>query len=81
MSMTVTSHAVSEAISPVMVKTHMSQLSSNGSKPMLVYAEVNQKGVPVILADVMATLTSDKGVKHELKLQDNGAGDVEPQYI
>uniref|UniRef100_A0A674CAH3 Chloride channel accessory 5, tandem duplicate 1 n=1 Tax=Salmo trutta TaxID=8032 RepID=A0A674CAH3_SALTR len=74
MSMTVTSHAVSEAISPVMVKTHMSQLSSNGSKPMLVYAEVNQKGVPVILADVMATLTSDKGVKHELKLQDNGAG-------
>ncbi|XP_055717603.1 calcium-activated chloride channel regulator 1-like [Salvelinus fontinalis] len=74
MSMTVTSHAVSEAISPVMVKTHMSQLSSNGSKPMLVYAEVNQKGVPVVLADVMATLTSDKGDKHELKLQDNGAG-------
>uniref|UniRef100_A0A4W5RCX7 VWFA domain-containing protein n=1 Tax=Hucho hucho TaxID=62062 RepID=A0A4W5RCX7_9TELE len=74
MSMTVTSHAVSEAISPVMVKTHMSQLSSNGSKPMLVYADVNQKGVPVILADVTATLMSDRGVKYELKLQDNGAG-------
>lgn len=81
MSMTVTSRAVSDAIPPVMVKTHMSQQSSNGSKPMLVYAEVNQKGVPVILANVTATLKSDSGVQYQLQLLDNGAGDVEPQYI
>uniref|UniRef100_A0A8C7FXT9 Chloride channel accessory 1 n=1 Tax=Oncorhynchus kisutch TaxID=8019 RepID=A0A8C7FXT9_ONCKI len=74
MSMTVTSRAVSDAIPPVMVKTHMSQQSSNGSKPMLVYAEVNQKGVPVILADVMATLKSDSGDQYQLQLLDNGAG-------
>uniref|UniRef100_A0A8C8GZC6 VWFA domain-containing protein n=1 Tax=Oncorhynchus tshawytscha TaxID=74940 RepID=A0A8C8GZC6_ONCTS len=74
MSMTVTSRAVSDAIPPVMVKTHMSQQSSNGSKPMLVYAEVNQKGVPVILADVMATLKSDSGDEYQLQLLDNGAG-------
>uniref|UniRef100_A0A8C7NG74 Chloride channel accessory 1 n=1 Tax=Oncorhynchus mykiss TaxID=8022 RepID=A0A8C7NG74_ONCMY len=74
MSMTVTSRAVSDAIPPVMVKTHMSQQFSNGSKPMLVYAEVNQKGVPVILADVMATLKSDSGDQYEIQLLDNGAG-------
>ena len=79
--MTVTSRAVSDAIPPVMVKTHMSQQFSNGSKPMLVYAEVNQKGVPVILADVMATLKSDSGDQYQLQLLDNGAGDVEPQYM
>lgn len=56
----------------------MSQQSIDGSKPMLVYAEVNQKGVPVILADVMATLESDAGDQYQLELLDNGAGQLEP---
>ncbi|XP_071200537.1 calcium-activated chloride channel regulator 1-like [Salvelinus alpinus] len=73
-TITITSCAVSEAIPPVTVKTHMSQQSIDGSKPMLVYAEVNQKGVPVILADVMATLESDAGDHYQLELLDNGAG-------
>ncbi|KAK6313814.1 hypothetical protein J4Q44_G00152730 [Coregonus suidteri] len=41
---------------------------------MVVYAEVSQDKVPVILADVKATITPDSGVPYELKLQDNGAG-------
>ncbi|XP_036834497.1 calcium-activated chloride channel regulator 1-like [Oncorhynchus mykiss] len=73
-TITITSCAVSDAIPPVTVKAHMSQQSIDGSKPMLVYAEVNQKGVPVILADVMATLKSDSGDQYQLQLLDNGAG-------
>uniref|UniRef100_A0A674CLA2 Chloride channel accessory 2 n=1 Tax=Salmo trutta TaxID=8032 RepID=A0A674CLA2_SALTR len=73
-TITITSRAVSEAIPPVTVKAYMSQQSIDGSKPMLVYAEVNQKGVPVILADVMATLESDAGDQYQLELLDNGAG-------
>ncbi|XP_029562097.1 LOW QUALITY PROTEIN: calcium-activated chloride channel regulator 4A-like [Salmo trutta] len=72
-TITITSRAVSEAIPPVTVKAYMSQQSIDGSKPMLVYAEVNQKGVPVILADVMATLESDAGDQYQLELLDNGA--------
>ncbi|XP_036834969.1 calcium-activated chloride channel regulator 3A-1-like [Oncorhynchus mykiss] len=73
-TITITSCAVSDAIPPVTVKAHMSQQSIDGSKPMLVYAEVNQKGVPVILADVIATLKSDSGDQYQLQLLDNGAG-------
>lgn len=76
MSMTVTSQAVSADIAPVMVKPHISQLSSNGSKPLVVYAEVSQGGVPVILADVRATLVSITGKPYHLDLLDNGAGDM-----
>ncbi|KAJ8408518.1 hypothetical protein AAFF_G00259320 [Aldrovandia affinis] len=53
---------------------HMNQQHSDGSKPMLVYAEVSQKGIPVTLADVWATIESSAGGKHELQLLDNGAG-------
>ncbi|KAK6313817.1 hypothetical protein J4Q44_G00152760 [Coregonus suidteri] len=66
---------LSEDIPPVTVKAHMSQLSSDGSKPMVVFAEVRQRGVPVILADVMATLeNSDSKIQYKVQLLDNGAG-------
>ncbi|XP_062308633.1 calcium-activated chloride channel regulator 3A-1-like isoform X1 [Osmerus eperlanus] len=74
MSITVTSRAVSADVPPVTVKTHMNQLSSNGAKPMVVFAAVSQNGLPVVLADVRATLESDAGDKQELDLLDNGAG-------
>ena len=81
MSITVTSRAVSAHVPPVTVKTHMNQQSSNGTKAMVVFAEVSQNGLPVILADVRATLESDAGDKHELDLLDNGAGELENSYI
>ncbi|XP_062308217.1 calcium-activated chloride channel regulator 3A-1-like [Osmerus eperlanus] len=74
MSITVTSRAVSADVPPVTVKTHMNQQSSNGTKPMVVFAAVSQNGLPVILADVRATLESDAGDKQEMDLLDNGAG-------
>ncbi|KAG9329537.1 hypothetical protein JZ751_004285, partial [Albula glossodonta] len=78
LTMTVTSRASSADVAPVMVKAHMSQQSSDGSKPMVVFAEVSQKGLPVTMANVEATIVSSDGVKTELQLLDNGAGaDVE----
>ncbi|XP_046905682.1 calcium-activated chloride channel regulator 4-like isoform X2 [Hypomesus transpacificus] len=74
MSITATSRAVSADVPPVTVKTHMNQQSSNGAKAMVVFAEVSQNGLPVILADVRATLESDAGDKQDIKLEDNGAG-------
>ncbi|XP_067086271.1 calcium-activated chloride channel regulator 3A-1-like [Osmerus mordax] len=74
MSITVTSRPVSADVPPVTVKTHMNQQSSNGAKPMVVFAAVSQNGLPVILADVRATLESDAGDKQEMDLLDNGAG-------
>ncbi|XP_067086439.1 calcium-activated chloride channel regulator 3A-1-like [Osmerus mordax] len=73
-SITVTSRAVSADVPPVIVKTHMNQQSSNGAQAMVVFAEVSQNGLPVIMADIRATLESDAGDKQELDLLDNGAG-------
>ncbi|XP_036375560.1 calcium-activated chloride channel regulator 1-like [Megalops cyprinoides] len=74
LTMTVTSRAARADVAPVTVEAHMSQQSSDGSKPMAVFADVNQKGVPVTLADVWATIVSSSGDKGEIQLLDNGAG-------
>ena len=81
MSITVTSRAASAGVPPVTVKTHMNQQTNDGVKAMVVYAEVSQNGLPVILADIRATLESDAGDKQELDLLDNGAGELENSYI
>ncbi|KAG7487743.1 hypothetical protein MATL_G00026720 [Megalops atlanticus] len=74
LTMTVTSRAARADVAPITVKAHMSQQSGDGSKPMAVFAEVNQKGVPVTKAEVWATIVSSNGDKEELRLLDNGAG-------
>uniref|UniRef100_A0A8C1LN01 Chloride channel accessory 1 n=1 Tax=Cyprinus carpio TaxID=7962 RepID=A0A8C1LN01_CYPCA len=47
---------------------------SDGTKPMIMFAEVSQNYRPVINADVWATLESETGSVHTLRLLDNGAG-------
>ncbi|KAL6471819.1 hypothetical protein MHYP_G00204690 [Metynnis hypsauchen] len=74
MTLTVTSRAARDNVPPVMVKAQMNQLISDGSKPMVVYAEVSQNHIPVLGARVMATLHSDTGHSEDLVLLDNGAG-------
>lgn len=74
MSLTVTTRAARNDIAPVMVKTEMNQLSSDGSKPFVVFAEVSSGYSPVIGANITATLQSDTGFSHTLYLLDNGAG-------
>ncbi|XP_043114930.1 calcium-activated chloride channel regulator 3A-1-like [Puntigrus tetrazona] len=74
LTITVTSQASQADVPPIIVKTHMNQQFSDGTKPMLVFAEVSQNYRPVINADVWATLESETGSTHTLQLLDNGAG-------
>ncbi|ROL43989.1 Calcium-activated chloride channel regulator 3A-1 [Anabarilius grahami] len=74
LTITVTSHAASADVPPIIVKARMSQQFSDGTKPMIVFAEVSQNYRPVINAKVWATLESQTGSAQELQLLDNGAG-------
>uniref|UniRef100_A0A671S898 Calcium-activated chloride channel regulator 4-like n=1 Tax=Sinocyclocheilus anshuiensis TaxID=1608454 RepID=A0A671S898_9TELE len=76
-TITVTSQASRDDVPPIIVKTHMNQQFNDGSKPMIVFAEVSQNYRPVINAEVWATLESETGSVHTLQLLDNGAGVVQ----
>lgn len=72
--MTATSQAARADVPPIVVKTRMNQQFSDGTKPMIVFAEVSQNYKPIIKAEVWATLESESGSSQELQLLDNGAG-------
>ena len=74
MTLTVTSRAARNDVPPVTVQAQMNQQTSDGSKPMVVFAEVSQNYLPVLGAKVIATLESDTGHTEKLDLLDNGAG-------
>ncbi|KAL7825311.1 hypothetical protein AOLI_G00325180 [Acnodon oligacanthus] len=74
MALTVTSRAARNDVPPVTVQAQMNQQTSDGSKPMIVFAEVSQNRVSVLGAKVIATLQSDTGHSENLYLLDNGAG-------
>lgn len=74
MSLTVLSRAAREDVYPVTVTARMSQQISDGTKPMIVLAEVSQNYNPVLGASVWANLESDTGNSEKLQLFDNGAG-------
>ncbi|KAI2644946.1 Calcium-activated chloride channel regulator 4 [Labeo rohita] len=73
-TITATSHAARANVPPIIVKTRMNQQFSDGTKPMIVFAEVSQNYRPVINAEVWATLESENGPVKTLQLLDNGAG-------
>ncbi|XP_051717358.1 LOW QUALITY PROTEIN: calcium-activated chloride channel regulator 3A-1-like [Ctenopharyngodon idella] len=74
LTITVTSHAAHADVPPIIVKTRMNQQFSDGTKPMIVFAEVSQNYKPVIKTEVRAYLESQSGSAQELQLLDNGAG-------
>ncbi|XP_026112862.1 calcium-activated chloride channel regulator 1-like [Carassius auratus] len=74
LTLTVTSQATQADVPPIIVKTRMNQKFCDGTKPMIVFAEVSQNYRPVINAEVWATLESETGYIHTLQLLDNGAG-------
>ncbi|KAI5625498.1 epithelial chloride channel protein-like isoform X1, partial [Silurus asotus] len=73
-SLTVISRAAHDDVYPVTVTARMDQQTSDGTKPMVVLAEVSQNYIPVLGASVWAKLRSDTGHSEELQLLDNGAG-------
>ncbi|XP_067220887.1 calcium-activated chloride channel regulator 4-like isoform X2 [Chanodichthys erythropterus] len=73
-TVTATSQAAQAEVPPIVVKARMNQQLSDGTKPLIVFAEVSQNYRPVINAKVWATLESESGFPQELQLLDNGAG-------
>ncbi|KAI5625501.1 hypothetical protein C0J50_15047 [Silurus asotus] len=73
-SLLVISRAAHKDVHPVTVTARMNQQTSDGTKPMVVLAEVSQNYNPVLGASVWANLESDTGHSERLQLIDNGAG-------
>ncbi|KAL0174059.1 hypothetical protein M9458_030027, partial [Cirrhinus mrigala] len=73
LTVTATSHAARADVPPIIVKARMDQQFSDGTKPMIVFAEVSQNYKPVINAEVWATLEPESGPVETLQLLDNGA--------
>ncbi|XP_067307126.1 calcium-activated chloride channel regulator 1-like isoform X2 [Pseudorasbora parva] len=74
LTITATSQAARADVPPIIVKTRTNQQFSDGTKPIIVFAEVSQNYKAVINAEVWATLESDSGSTQPLQLLDNGAG-------
>nr|XP_060628645.1 calcium-activated chloride channel regulator 1-like [Anolis sagrei ordinatus] len=74
LSITVTSRAASENVPPVTVKSYLNRESNTFPSSIVIYAEVSQGFLPVVGANVTATVESASGTSTELELYDNGAG-------
>nr|XP_060628644.1 calcium-activated chloride channel regulator 1-like [Anolis sagrei ordinatus] len=74
LSITVTSRAASASVPPVTVKPYMNRDDNNYPNPIVIYAEVSQGFLPVVGANVTATVESQSGKSVELELFDDGSG-------
>ncbi|XP_074077861.1 calcium-activated chloride channel regulator 1-like [Macrotis lagotis] len=74
LSMTVTSRAKSAAVLPVIATVHVNQSRGHFPSPMTIYARVTQGFLPVLGANVTATIETEHGSQETLTLWDNGAG-------
>ncbi|XP_053777202.1 calcium-activated chloride channel regulator 1-like [Desmodus rotundus] len=74
LTVTVTTRARSLATLPVTATAHMSRATAQYPSAMIVYARVSQGFLPVLGANVTATIESEGGHQVILELWDNGAG-------
>lgn len=74
-SVTVTSRAASSVVPPVNVVAYIKN-ANIAPNPVVVYAEVSQGFLPVLGANVIATVEKDGAAPVSLELLDNGAGKV-----
>ncbi|XP_066480671.1 calcium-activated chloride channel regulator 1-like [Tiliqua scincoides] len=73
-SMTVTTRARSLTEPPVTVKTYMNRDNNNYPNPMVIYAEVSQGFLPVLEANVIATVEQESRPPEDITLEDDGLG-------
>ncbi|XP_063154284.1 calcium-activated chloride channel regulator 1-like [Candoia aspera] len=73
LTITVTSRPASLTEPPVIVKSYLSRDANAFPNPIIIYAEVSQGLLPVLGANVTATVESDSA-SEELELRDNGLG-------
>uniref|UniRef100_A0A8D0DVM5 VWFA domain-containing protein n=1 Tax=Salvator merianae TaxID=96440 RepID=A0A8D0DVM5_SALMN len=74
LSITVTSRTASASLPPLIVKPYMNTDNSVYPSPVVIYAEVSQGLLPVIGANVTATVEPQTGTPVELQLFDSGTG-------
>ncbi|XP_060088135.1 calcium-activated chloride channel regulator 1-like [Heteronotia binoei] len=74
LSMTVTTRAASLTVPPVTVQSYLNKVTNNYPNPMIIYAEVSQGFLPIIGANVTATVEPASGAAVELELYDTGSG-------
>ncbi|XP_069497828.1 calcium-activated chloride channel regulator 1-like [Ambystoma mexicanum] len=74
LSLTVTSRASNDNVPPLNLKAHMNKDTNRFPNPMIVYAEVSQGYLPVLGANVTATIVTPRGTEKILELYDSGAG-------
>ncbi|XP_051869141.1 calcium-activated chloride channel regulator 1-like [Pristis pectinata] len=72
-AITVTSRAADEKVPPVTVNGHINQAKSEWPKPLIIFAEVSHGFLPVIDANVTATVERADGNSVDVVLLDNGA--------
>ncbi|XP_060629859.2 calcium-activated chloride channel regulator 1-like [Anolis sagrei] len=73
-SITVTTRAASATVPPVVVKSYLNRDSNMYPNPIIIYAEVSQGFLPVVGANVTATIESAPGKSVQLQLLDDGSG-------
>ncbi|XP_059122364.1 calcium-activated chloride channel regulator 3A-1-like [Peromyscus eremicus] len=74
LAVTVTTRARSPTTPPIIATAHMNQNTAWYTSPMIVYARVSQGFLPVLGANVTATIEAEKGHQVTVELWDNGAG-------
>uniref|UniRef100_A0A8D0GNN3 Uncharacterized protein n=1 Tax=Sphenodon punctatus TaxID=8508 RepID=A0A8D0GNN3_SPHPU len=72
-SITVTSRAAKPNVPPLTVNAHMNVDTNSYPSPMVIYAEVSQGFLPVLGANVIATVEPQSGQATDVTLLDNGA--------
>uniref|UniRef100_M3Y174 Chloride channel accessory 4 n=1 Tax=Mustela putorius furo TaxID=9669 RepID=M3Y174_MUSPF len=70
---TLNSQAANSSVPPITVNAKMNKDTNSFPSPVIVYAEVLQGNVPVLRANVTASIESNNGKTEVLELLDNGA--------
>ncbi|XP_072130905.1 calcium-activated chloride channel regulator 1-like [Mobula birostris] len=73
LTITVTSRAADEKVPPVTVKGHINQDKSTWPQPLVIFAEVSHGFLPVLHAEVTATVERADGSSVSIDLLDDGA--------
>ncbi|XP_058393099.1 calcium-activated chloride channel regulator 4-like [Diceros bicornis minor] len=74
LTLTVNSRAANSSVPPITVNAKVNKDTNSFPSPMIVYAEILQGFVPVLGANVTASIESTGGKTEVLQLLDNGAG-------
>ncbi|XP_069823728.1 calcium-activated chloride channel regulator 1-like [Dendropsophus ebraccatus] len=74
LGLVVNSKASDETVPPIIVNAHMNQDINQYPHPMVIYASLSQGLMPVIGANVTATIETVSGQIVTIELLDNGAG-------